>query len=77
MQNDHWTAKGHKAERNELIIKLAAFAQATHTRVSFLSGDVHCAAVGLFKTLVREKKAPDIDPRMDFRYMLNVISSER
>lgn len=73
--NDHWTAKSHKAERNDFVVKLAEYAQKTHTRVTFLSGDVHCAAVGFFKTLVRDKKAPDIPTRQDHRYMLNIISS--
>ncbi|THH08214.1 hypothetical protein EW145_g2858 [Phellinidium pouzarii] len=73
--NDHWTSKGHKVERNDFVLKLQEFAQKTHTRVTFLSGDVHCAAVGLFKTLVREKKANDIDPMIDHRFMLNVVTS--
>ena len=41
-----------------------------------MSGDVHCAVVGVFKTLVREKKQSDIEPSKDFRYMLNVVTSE-
>jgi PhoD related phosphatase len=40
-------------------------------RITFLSGDVHCAAVGLLKTLSRR----DVDPKLDHRYMLNVVSS--
>ena len=36
---------------------------------------MHCAAVGLFRTHVKEKKAPAIDPAIDYRYMLNIISS--
>lgn len=45
-------------------------------RISFVSGDVHCAAVGLFKTLVKGKKAVDIVPEQDYRYMINVTTSE-
>ncbi|KAL5529110.1 hypothetical protein ACEPAG_5084 [Sanghuangporus baumii] len=73
--NDHWTAKGHKQERNNFVINFAEFARRTHTRVTFLSGDVHCAAVGYFKTLVREKKGTDVPQNVDPRYMLNVITS--
>ncbi|KAI5124487.1 hypothetical protein M0805_003014 [Coniferiporia weirii] len=73
--NDHWTADGHKAERNDLVLKMQEFALRTRTRVTFLSGDVHCAAVGVFKTLVKEKKASDVDAAIDHRFMLNVISS--
>ena len=48
-----------------------------HTRVTFLSGDVHCAAVGVFKTHVKDKKRGELSPGLDFRYMLNIVSSER
>ncbi|KAI0806950.1 hypothetical protein C8Q74DRAFT_1312933 [Fomes fomentarius] len=73
--NDHWTAKSHKRERNWLILELQQYARATHARVSFISGDVHCAAVGLLKTWIKEKKKPDIPPPLDHRYMVNIVSS--
>ncbi|KAI9056891.1 hypothetical protein FKP32DRAFT_1762870 [Trametes sanguinea] len=73
--NDHWTAKLHKKERNWLIQELQKFALATHSRVSFVSGDVHCAAVGLFKTWVKDKKKPAVPPPQDHRYMVNVVTS--
>jgi len=44
-------------------------------RVSFLSGDVHCAAVGVLKTLSRGKNHPAPAPSEDHRYMLNVVTS--
>lgn len=50
------------------------FAKTKHVRVSFLSGDVHCAAVGLFKTLTKGREKGMI-PAQDHRYMLNVVSS--
>ncbi|KAI0350240.1 hypothetical protein OH77DRAFT_1431241 [Trametes cingulata] len=63
-------------ERNWFILELQKYALATHTRVSFVSGDVHCAAVGLFKTLVKDKKKnPAIPPPVDHRYMVNVVTS--
>lgn len=46
-------------------------------RVSFVSGDVHCAAVGVFKTLVKGKKAVNIIPEQDFRYMINITTSRQ
>ncbi|KAH9857680.1 hypothetical protein C2E23DRAFT_286396 [Lenzites betulinus] len=73
--NDHWTAKLHKKERNWLIQELQTYALDRHSRVSFVSGDVHCAAVGVFKTWVKEKKRSSVDPAMDHRYMVNVTSS--
>lgn len=51
------------------------FASQMHIRVTFLSGDVHCAAVGVLKTLVKDKKIKQIDPSQDHRYMLNVVTS--
>lgn len=45
-------------------------------RVSFLSGDVHCAAVGVLKTL-KVKNSPEVQPAQDYRYMVNVVTSAR
>ena len=42
-------------------------------RITFLSGDVHCAAVGLLKTLSHGGRG--VDPKLDHRYMLNIVSS--
>ncbi|KAH9926121.1 uncharacterized protein B0H18DRAFT_1085075 [Fomitopsis serialis] len=72
--NDHWTSKAHKKERNWLVEQMQRYAWTRHCRVTFLSGDVHCAAVGLFKTL-RQQKEADIPPPLDHRYMLNIVSS--
>ena len=47
----------------------------TFLRITFLSGDVHCGAVGVFKTLVKNRKQPDLNPAVDFRYMANVVTS--
>lgn len=66
--NDHWTAKGHKAERNWLIEQFQNFATEKQIRVSFVSGDVHCASVGRFYT-------PDARPSYDPRFMLQIVSS--
>jgi hypothetical protein len=63
-------------ERNWFIEQLQGYAQRMHTRVTFLSGDVHCAAVGVFKTLVKGKNAQEVPPPVDYRYMLNVVTSE-
>ncbi|KAJ3537495.1 hypothetical protein NM688_g6678 [Phlebia brevispora] len=73
--NDHWTAKAHKRERNAFIERLQReVAIGKHMRVTFLSGDVHCAAVGLLKTYVKGKDQ-EVPPAMDFRYMLNIVTS--
>ncbi|PPQ68508.1 hypothetical protein CVT26_003447 [Gymnopilus dilepis] len=72
--NDHWTARNHKKERNWLIEQLQNFARIKRIRVTFLSGDVHCAAVGVLKTL-KVKNRPEVQPRQDFRYMVNIVTS--
>jgi hypothetical protein len=72
--NDHWTARSHKRERNWLIEQLQNFARLHRIRVTFLSGDVHCAAVGVLKTL-KVKNRPEISPSTDYRYMLNIVTS--
>ncbi len=61
-------------ERNWLILELQKIALAKHLRITFVSGDVHCAAVGVFKTL-RTKGRSEIPPAMDHRYMVNVVTS--
>ena len=43
-------------------------------RISFLSGDVHCAAVGVLKTY-RTKKEAKIPIGLDHRYMVNIVTS--
>ncbi|KAJ8700313.1 hypothetical protein PTI98_003354 [Pleurotus ostreatus] len=72
--NDHWTAESHKKERNWLVQQLQVFALEKKIRITFVSGDVHCASVGVFKTLTTKKERA-IPPRDDHRYMLNVITS--
>lgn len=78
--NDHWTAKSHKKERNWFIQQMQGIARMKSLRISFLSGDVHCAAVGVLKTLVRSNggknnRTIDVPPETDYRYMLNVVTS--
>ncbi|KAL1409475.1 hypothetical protein Q8F55_003458 [Vanrija albida] len=68
--NDHWCANVHKKERNWLVLELQRVAQSQKLRVTFLSGDVHLAAVGCLYTH-KAKLAPEAD----HRYMLNIVSS--
>lgn len=78
--NDHWTSKGHKNERNLFIQRLQRIAKSQYLRISFLSGDVHCAAVGVLKTFVQtgtrfRRTRAEVSPEVDWRYMLNVVTS--
>jgi hypothetical protein len=68
--NDHWCANVHKKERNWLVMECQRAALESHLRVTFLSGDVHLAAVGCLFTYKRK-----LAPANDYRYMLNVVSS--
>ncbi|KAK7467073.1 hypothetical protein VKT23_004134 [Stygiomarasmius scandens] len=72
--NDHWTARSHKKERNWLIEQFQKLAQGKRLRITFLSGDVHCGAFGLLKTL-KEKNKPEMPSATDHRYMVNVVTS--
>ncbi|KAJ9515395.1 hypothetical protein QJQ45_016390, partial [Haematococcus lacustris] len=47
---DHWGAAVHEAEKRGLIEMLQSLALAKGVRVSFMSGDVHVAAVGRLMT---------------------------
>lgn len=83
--NDHWCAHYHKKERNYLLARLQDFSAKQGIRVTILSGDVHLASVGRFKSKVhthhitsakvdQDKKVLN-EPEKDVRLMLNVISS--
>lgn len=43
---DHWDANAHLGERRFFVESLQAVAKAREARVSFISGDVHCAGIG-------------------------------
>lgn len=60
-----------KKERNWLILQFQQVALHQRMRISFLSGDVHCAAVGLLYTHGKGS-TPALQPEVDWRYMLNV-----
>ena len=69
--DDHYTAKHHKEERKQLILRLQEFSQEFSIRVTILGGDVHLAAVGRFYSKPESNAAARHDPR----YMANIISS--
>lgn len=69
--DDHYCAGTHKLERNDLVHRFQRFAADRNVRITFLSGDVHLAAIGRFYS----KTSLGIKPENDPRYMVNVISS--
>ncbi|KAK1757453.1 hypothetical protein QBC47DRAFT_156651 [Echria macrotheca] len=69
--DDHYTARTHKKERNQLIRRLQGLCADFSVRITILGGDVHLAALGRFYS--RPKLHVPIES--DYRYMANVISS--
>lgn len=69
--DDHYTARQHKHERKELVLRLQALAKDYSIRITILGGDVHLAALGRFYS--SPKLA--IPAEVDHRYMANIISS--
>ncbi|EKG13474.1 Alkaline phosphatase D-related protein [Macrophomina phaseolina MS6] len=69
--DDHYTARNHKAERKELILRLQDISKQHSVRVTILGGDVHLAALGRFYS----NPALKIPTERDHRYMVNIVSS--
>ena len=69
--DDHYTARQHKKERKDLMLRLQRVAEQHHVRVTILGGDVHLAALGRFYSNPKLNLASE----NDHRYMVNVISS--
>ena len=66
---DEWTHEAHIKERDTQLARFQDLAKTRHVRVTFLSGDVHCAAVSRFRT----DSAPC--PLNDYRLMYQIIAS--
>jgi hypothetical protein len=69
--DDHYTARHHKAERRDLVVRLQHLAGEYNVRITILGGDVHLAALGRFYST----PADNMNPLEDPRYMVNIISS--
>ena len=69
--DDHYTARQHKKERKDLMLRLQTVAKDNDIRVSILGGDVHLAALGRFYS----KPKLGIPAEQDHRYMANIVSS--
>ena len=69
--DDHYTARQHKKERKDLLLRLQSLAEEFSIRISILGGDVHLAALGRFYA----KPKLGIPVGQDHRYMVNIISS--
>ena len=69
--DDHYTARQHKRERKDLMLRLQDIALSYNIRITILGGDVHLAALGRFYS----KPKLGISVEQDYRYMANIISS--
>ena len=69
--DDHYTARHHKKERKELIVRLQKLAEKYAIRITILGGDVHLCAFGRFYSNPGEDIAAENDPR----YIPNIVSS--
>lgn len=69
--DDHYTAKHHKKERRELIVRLQKLAEKYAIRITILGGDVHLCAFGRFYSNPKHDIAAENDPR----YIPNIVSS--
>ena len=67
---DHWTANEHMDERRRCVETLQKIAIERGVRVTFLSGDVHAAAVGRFYSKPKMK-----DLSKDPNFMPQIITS--
>jgi PhoD related phosphatase len=72
---DEWTHDAHIKERDAQLVRFQKFAKERSIRVTFLSGDVHCAAFSRFRSdsLMRERH--NLTPESDTKLMYQVISS--
>ncbi|KAG2442407.1 hypothetical protein HXX76_002493 [Chlamydomonas incerta] len=66
---DHWSADVHEVEKFCLVRMMQDLALARGFRFTILSGDVHCAGLGMYQTY------PKQNLKTDFRYMQQIISS--
>jgi PhoD related phosphatase len=69
--DDHYTAKTHKKERRDLVLRLQNLAAEFSVRVTILGGDVHLAACGRFYS----NPKLGVPAIADHRYIANIISS--
>jgi hypothetical protein len=72
--DDHYTARQHKKERRDLMLRLQEFSKKFSARVTILGGDVHLGAVGRFYSN-NKKDGTRMAAENDYRYMPNIISS--
>lgn len=77
---DKWTAAPHIKECNTQLKFFQKLAEERSVRVTFLSGDVHCAALSRFcsdaATRWKEHLTPETDPRLLFQVIASAIVNQ-
>jgi PhoD related phosphatase len=66
---DEWTHDQHIEERNDILVRLQKLAEKRRLRVTFLSGDVHCAAFARFRSDKAERESKNLLPENDTKLM--------
>ena len=66
---DEWTHDQHIQERNNALVRLQKLAETRRLRVTFLSGDVHCAAFSRFRSDKAERESKKLLPESDTKLM--------
>jgi hypothetical protein len=72
---DEWTHDAHIKERNQQLVRFQKLAEGRSLRVTFLSGDVHCAAFARFRSDSQTRESRRLTPETDSKLMYQVIAS--
>ncbi|KAL8292292.1 hypothetical protein RQP46_001758 [Phenoliferia psychrophenolica] len=72
---DEWTHDKHIKERNDTLKRLQEFAEKRSIRVSFFSGDVHCATASRFRSDKATRKSQNLIPINDSKLMYQLVAS--
>jgi hypothetical protein len=72
---DEWTHDAHIKERDTQLQHFQSLADKRDLRITFLSGDVHCAAFSRFRSDKSTRDQRHLTPETDSKLMYQVISS--
>ncbi|KAI9009794.1 hypothetical protein BC832DRAFT_552498 [Gaertneriomyces semiglobifer] len=69
---DHWTHPNHAAERTAFVQRCQEYSRTFHRRITFISGDVHCAGIGRFYNPAFAA-TPHTDPSLMYQIIASAI----
>lgn len=73
--SQHWTSHHHLVERQMLFAKFGEIAANNLTRVSWLTGDVHCAGFGRLRTIGTTTETELYDPMTMYQVISSAIAN--